>query len=277
MRNIATHLALLAGIAALLALCMVYPFLPGGYDSLAFPFSTMAQVFGLVGLVLVPGGLLWLAAPRFGFALAIWSTVVGAAIALILALVATLSVGNALGVLTLGALAFVLAQVTPGLKRLKHAEPGRFHPAPLYLVGLPVIMLAAQLFLVAPMTRSSRDRAIANAGELIAEIEQHRASYGRYPISLQAQHRDYNTDVVGIDRYLYAPQGDAYNLSFEQPRFLIDRFGTREWVVYNPRDEHRMYSHTAAHLSSPEIAPARQGWYASGQTSHAHWMYFLFD
>ena len=25
--------------------------------------------------------------------------------------------------------------------------------------------------------------------------------------------------------------GDSYNLSFEQPRFLLDRFGTREWVV----------------------------------------------
>jgi hypothetical protein len=58
--NIATHLALIIGIATLLVLCMVYPFLPGGYDRLAVPLSTMAQVFGVVGLALVPGGLLWL-------------------------------------------------------------------------------------------------------------------------------------------------------------------------------------------------------------------------
>ncbi len=37
----------------------------------------MAQVFGVVGLALAPGGLLWLARPRFGFALAVWSTALG--------------------------------------------------------------------------------------------------------------------------------------------------------------------------------------------------------
>jgi hypothetical protein len=80
-----------------------------------------------------------------------------------------------------------------------------------------------------------------------------------------------------VERYVYVPQGDSYNLSFEQPRFLLDRFGTREWVVYNPRDEHRVYSHTAWLLPPPGVAEASQGWYASGETGHAHWMYFLFD
>ncbi len=73
-------------------------------------------------------------------------------------------------------------------------------------------------------------------------------------------------------------QGDSYNLSFEQPRFLLDRFGTREWVVYNLRDEHRSYSHAAARLSSRVLAErAIQGWYASGDNGHARSRYFWFD
>jgi hypothetical protein len=275
--NIATHLALIVGIAMLLVVCMVYPFLPGGYDRLAVPLSTLAQVFGVVGLALVPGGLLWLTKPRFGFVLSVLSTAVGACVALILALFATLSVGNAFGVLTLAAWVYVLVRLIPRLKRLKRAESSGFHPAPVYLVCLPVLALAAQLALVAPMARASRDRAIANAGAFIGDIEQYHARYGRYPASLQAQNRDYYPDVVGVERYIYVPQGDSYNLSFEQPRFLLDRFGTREWVVYNPRDEHRVYSHTAWLLPPPDVAEPSQGWYASGETGHAHWMYFLFD
>ena len=190
---------------------------------------------------------------------------------------ATLSVGNAFGVLTLAVWVYVLVQLIPKLKRLKRAEDRGFHPAPVYLVFLPVLALASQLALYAPMARSSRDRAIANASAFIGDIEQYHARHGQYPVSLQAQNRDYFPDVVGVERFIYMPRGDSYNLSFEQPRFLLDRFGTREWIVYNPRDEHRVYSHTAWLLPPPEVAEPSQGWYASGETGYAHWMYFLFD
>ena len=275
--TLATHLGRIVGMAALLVVCMVYPFLPGGYDRLAVPLSAMAQVFGVVGLALVPGGLLWLTLPRFGFALSVLSTAVGACVALILALFATLSVGNAFGVLTLAAWLYALVQLIPALKRLRHAERSRFHPAPVYLVCLPALALASQLTLVAPFTRVSRERAVANASTFIGDIEQYRARHGRYPASLQAQNKDYYPDVVGVERYIYVPHGDSYNLTFEQPRFLLDRFGTREWVVYNPRDEHRVYSHTAWLLPPPDVADPSQGWYASGETGYAHWRYFLFD
>lgn len=275
--NIVTHLAFIAGIATLLVLATVYPFLPGGFDSLAVPLSTMAQVFGVVGLALVPGGLLWLTMPRFGFAFAVLSTVAGTFVALILGLFATLSVGKSFGVLMLAAWVYVLVRLIPKLKRLKRAEVRKFHPAPVYLVFLPIFAFASQLVLDAPMARSSRDRAIANASEFIGDIEQYHARHGRYPVSLQAQHTDYHPNVVGVERYIYMPHGDSYNLSFEQPRFLLDRIGTREWVVYNPHDEHRVYSHTAWLLPPPEVAEPSQGWYASGETGRAHWMYFLFD
>ena len=276
-RNVAIHLAVGIGVATLIVLCIVYPFLPGGHDCLAVPLSTMVQVFGVVGLVLVPGGLVWLTMPRFGFALSLLSTAAGTGVALVLALFATLSVGNAFGVLTLAAWVCVLVQLIPGLQRLKRAERSGFHPAPVYLVCLPLVALAAQLALAAPMARASRGRAIANAGAFIGDIEQYHARHGRYPVSLEAQNRDYHPDIVGVERFIYVPQGDSYNLSFEQPRFLLDRFGTREWVVYNPRDAHRVYSHTAWLLPPPDLAEPSQGWYASGETGYAHWMYFLFD
>lgn len=270
------HLLLAGAAAAVLVLCSVYPFLPGKFDSLSVPLATMAQVFGVVGLVLVPGGVVWLMRPSLAFACAVWSTVAGTCVALVLGLFATLSVGNAFGALTLGTWIYVLIRVVPGLRHRRSIDGRRASSTPLYLVSLPVVTLASQLLLTGPVTQWSRDRAIRNAGEFIADIEQYRATHGRYPVSLQAQHRDYVPGIVGIDRYIYAPAGDSYNLSFEQPRFILDRFGTREWVVYNSRDEHRAYSHTAA-LLPPGVAEPNQGWYASGRLHHAHWMYFYFD
>ena len=276
-RTLATHVALIVGIAALLAFSTVYPFLPGRYDRLAVPLSTMVQVFGVVGLALVPVGLLWLIVPRYGFPLALLATAIGTGVALILALFAALSVGNAFGVLTLATWVYILARLLPRLKHLRRADNRRFGPTPFYLVLLPTLALGSQLAIAAPAARWSRDRAIANAGEFIADIEQYHTRHGRYPAALQAQNRDYDPDVIGVEQYLYVPRGDSYNLCFEQPRFLLDRFGTREWVVYNPRDEHRVYSHTAWLLPPPDVVEPSQGWYASGETGHLHWRYFWFD
>jgi hypothetical protein len=103
----------------------------------------MAQVLRVVGLALVPGGLLWLTMPRLGFAVSVLSTAVGTCVVLILNLLATLSVGNALGPLTLAAWVYVLGQLMPRLKRLRRAERSRFHPAPLYLLCLPVLAFGA--------------------------------------------------------------------------------------------------------------------------------------
>ena len=276
-RTLAVHLLVIVGIGGLLAALMVYPFLGGSHDRLAVPIAAMVQVFGVVGLALVPGGVLWLIMPTHAFALAVLSIIVGSFVALVVALFATLGVGNAFGVLTLATWIYVLSRLLPRLRTLRGVKGRRVHPAPLYLVLLPTLDLASQLALAPAVTRWSRDRAIMNAAEFIADIEQYHARHGRYPVSLQAQHEDYHSGVIGVEQYHYMSQGESYNLSFEQPRFLLDNFGTREWVVYNPRDEHRAYSHAAARLISSDEAEPNQGWYASGATGHGHWMYFLFD
>ena len=48
------HIVRIAGLITLLVLSTFYPFLPGKYDTLAIPLSGMAQIFGIVGLLLIP-------------------------------------------------------------------------------------------------------------------------------------------------------------------------------------------------------------------------------
>jgi hypothetical protein len=152
------------------------------------------------------------------------------------------------------------------------------NPAPLYLVFIPLVSLLLQLTLAASATESSRNRAIRMSAQLINEIEKHHAAHGSYPGSLLAVWKDFEPSVVGVEKFHYAPNGDAYNLFFQQPRFLLDNLGTQEFVMYNKLDEHVMTSHAAWILgASPEQLEARQGWYAVHNASSPHWKSFLFD
>src|SRR5690606_28690100 len=112
-----------------------------------------------------------------------------------------------------------------------------------YMALLPLALLAAQLMLAGPLTQASRARGIANSAELLDAIEAYHAAHGAYPASLAAVWQDYAPGVVGISRYFYAAKGAGFNLFFEQPRFILDNFGARELVVYNPLGEHSMISH----------------------------------
>lgn len=119
---------------------------------------------------------------------------------------------------------------------------------------------------------------MARSAELLEQIERHRAAYGRYPPSLVAVWKDFSPGVVGIDRYRYAPQEPGYDLVFEQPRLLFDNVGTREFVVYNRWDRHRIPSHAAWILEwSEDVLATRQGWYAAHSAPRPHWKYSWFD
>lgn len=276
MTKIATHITLLLVLTTLIALGIAYPYLSGDYDRLAVPISTMIQVFGLVGLGLVPVGALWLLIPKYKFGFAITTLIIGTFVILIISLFATLSVGKSFGVLTLLLWTFTVILLIPKIKSLKEQTQNKTNWLPIYLIYLPVFTLLLQLTIAKPLTQLSRNRAIENAGRFIRHIEEYHTQQGQYPLTLQAQNKDYYPDVVGVEKYLYAPHKKGYNLSFEQPRFLLDKFGTREWVVYNPLDENSVYSHTAWLLPTDQSEPS-QGWYASGETGYLHWKYFLFD
>jgi uncharacterized membrane protein YidH (DUF202 family) len=285
------HLVRMGGLIMLVVLCTFYPFLPGGYDSFAVPLSGMAQTFGIVGLLLVPVGVSWLAyelrkrarrkrnlptrARRYYFALA--SVVASTVVALAVSLGAFMSIGLSFGFLTLALWFYIVLRLIPRFKLLKKAEAEDFNPAPLYLVFIPGVVLIFQITLAAPATEFSRNRAIAQSAELIGDIEEYRAAHGRYPGFLLAVNKDYHPSVVGIEQFHYAPHGDAYNLSFERPALLFD-FGIREFVVHNRLDEHVMMSHAAWVLAGPpEELEVRQGRPTVHDASSPHWKYFWFD
>lgn len=263
-------------LTAFIALGIVYPFLPGDYDRLAMPVSIMIQVFGLTGLALVPVGILWLVMPKYRFGFAITALIISTFVTLVICLFATLSVGKSLGVCILLLWMFIAVLLVPKIRSLKGQAQNKAYGLPVYLICLPVFTLLLQLALAKPLTQLSRNRAIENAALFISDIENFHTQTGHYPLTLQAQNKDYNPDVAGIEKYQYAPHKKGYNLSFEQPRFLLDDFGAREWVVYNPLDENSVYSHTQWLLAAEEIETG-QGWYASENTGHRHWKYFLFD
>jgi len=291
-RTIILHLGQMVGIATLLVTCMLYPFVPGNYDRLAVTLSAMVQAFGAAGLLLVPIGVLWLAhelrkrarkgrnppyADR-GHRFAVASLVAGTIVAVVVSLVGLGSAGVSVGCFTFGLWLYAVSTLMPGLKRLKKAESEGFNPVPIYLIVIPAAVLLFQLTLAAPTTAFSRNRAIRASAQLIREIERHRAAHGRYPGSLLAVNQDYQTSVVGIEKFHYAPNGKAYNLFFEQPRFVFDKIGTREFVVFNKLDEHVIQSHAGWILDwSPEQSSANQGWYAVHDASSPHWKYFWFD
>jgi hypothetical protein len=286
-----SHLLRMGGITILLVLCMFYPFLPGDYDGLAMALSTTAQLLGTVGLLLVPIGAFWLIyearkrgrrahSPNTdrGYYFALASLIAASIVAIAVSLSSFFGFGISLGALTLALWFYVISRVVPRLKLLKKAETQTINPTPFYLIFIPIALLLFQITLATPATAFSRNRTIMRSAELINEIEKHHAAHGRYPSSLLAVWKDFDPSVVGVERFHYAPNGNAYNLFFEQPRFLLDKIGTQEFVMYNKLDEHVMTSHAAWILiSSPEQLKGRQGWYAVNDTPTPHWKSFLFD
>jgi len=288
----AAHLARMGAITMLIIACMFLPFLPGQYDGLAVTLSAMSQLFGVAGLLLVPIGVLWLAyeltkrarrkrnlphierAYYFARASIIASSIVAVAISL----GAFASIGLTFGFGTLALLAYIVSRLIPKLKLLKNAEPENLNPAPLYLTFIPIAVLVLQVMFAAPATEFSRNYAIARTAELINAIEEYRIANGHYPKSLLAEHQDYEPSVIGIKQYYYEPSGDAYNLFFEQPTFLLANPGTREFVMYNKLDEQTMIAHDSDILRwTPAELQQRRGWYAVHDAPSPHWKYFWLD
>jgi hypothetical protein len=190
---------------------------------------------------------------------------------------AWLSTGLSFGLITLALWIYLVVRLIPKLKRLQQAENRSFNPAPLYLF-IPVAALVLQLLFAAPAMEFSRNNAITSSAEMINDIEEHYRTYGSYPLSLLALNKDYHPSVVGIEQYYYAPNGDAYNLYFNQPRFLFPELGAREVVMYNKLDQHVMPSHAYwVLISTPEELAQGQGWYAVNDAPTPHWKYFWFD
>ena len=269
----------MATAAAFALLCTLLPFLPGDYDPLAVPLSTMTQFGAMASLLLVPVGALWgasrlvpgLASRRRGLTV---MTVILAALVWGFVSLGGWMLSGILGAFAAAAGVFVMGRaIRP--RRQTPGAPVSAGAIGLCLTVLPIAVVALQWAVVPAAVEFSRNRAIRNSEALISEIERYHATNGRYPVSLQGLWPDYKPGIMGIERYRYEPSGQAYNVFFEQPAL---RFGTREIVMYNPRDEQEMTSHTADLLDrTPQQLNRMRGYYASGNTAHPHWKYFWFD
>ena len=285
------HLVRISAATLLIVACMFLPFMPGGYDRLAVTLSTMSQLFGMAGLLLVPLGAVWLAyelnmraanartwrGKDIGYWFALASIGVATFVALIVSLGAFINVGPSLGLGTIALWALCAARFAGTLKTTTNPAGRTFNAAPLYLVVVPIVVAAFKWSFVAPAVEFSRNRAIRDSARLIADIEQYRVANGRYPVSLLSVWEDYRPEVIGVEAYRYEPSGDAYNLFFEQ---FSDRFGTREFVMYNPRDRQAMTSHKMdrLQLSAQELVREQsRGHYAVHDAAQPHWKYFWFD
>ena len=278
-----THPLRITAVTAFVTLCTLLPFLPGRYDSLAIPLSSMAQVIGTAGLVLVPVGVVWIAVNRYqraarrrrGFA--ILALIVSSMVWAVVCLAAVVQSGAALGGGAFALWGYAVWRVWPKATLVSADAPVSSTALPFYLIAVPIAAAVLVLAVVRPAVEFSRNRAIRNSAPLIAAIEQYHATHGRYPMSLWAGLPDYHPGVIGIPQYHYEPNGVAYNLSFEQFTYGM---ATHEFVMYNPRDEHIMSAHAGDRLRhTPE--ELNQEWtrsyYALHATPHPHWKYFWFD
>jgi hypothetical protein len=269
---------------------MFYPFMPGSYDSTAVAFSGMASVLSVAGLLLIPLGAAWLLyefthrnrsgastsrkSSRYWFA--ICSLVVLLIVGFGMALAAT-QAGVLLAICVLVLTGYGVQRAALAIKPLRFRDHSGFHPAPLYLVIVPSVLAIARFSFLESAVEISRHRTIMGSTQFIAAIEEYRVRYGRYPASLESVHHDYDTPTVGVERYRYEPQGDAFNVFFEQPTWPI---GTQEFVMFNPRDEHAMIVHNQDLLESPRENVEQERNYhrrAARDAGVPHWKYFWFD
>ena len=259
------------------------PFVPGGHDPLAVPLSAMAWALGRVGLVLVPVGGLWLwvsTGQGPGPAPPVWLVRVtfGACVLLAMVTVVVAFASSGSQVLAAVTAAFAGLLTIRAGRRIRATRAGVSMPrmAAAILLVAPIVVLTVQTMLADAVTAHARNRVIANAAPLIAEIERYRARRGAYPESLFAIHDDFKTSIVGVERYHYERNGETYNVIFAEPS--LAGFGTRRFVVYNPRDTQRVTVHEQDRLLLDDagLDADNAGHTVVQALPQPHWKVFLF-
>jgi hypothetical protein len=237
----------------------------------------MAWVLGRAGLLLVPIGALWLwAFTRYapGSRPLAWVARVTLGASVLVSLVMILAAMAFSGPLLSLGTAVIAGLIAVGLSR--RLRVGLLIPrvAAAAMIVAPIVVLGAQSVLTAPITSWGRDRVIANAAPLIAEIERYHARHGAYPVSLFSLYGDYKPAIMGVQRYYYEPSADAYNVIFEEPALGIGR----RFVAYNPRDKQRITVHETDRLLLDEagLDADNAGYTIVQPLPPPHWKLFTF-
>jgi hypothetical protein len=283
----ARHLIGIVAIVLVAIAGVFYPFMPGRYDGLAVAISMMIQGATIVAAVLLtPIGLLWLIHEWRKSAVRLttdaehigerdWAPTLGSAaiaaslvVALAAAAGAVEKMGFALAVIVLAVWMWIALRSLRAIRMWrKHGELAAiFHPAPLYLLLVPTIVVLVRFAFIERAVDWSRNRAMAASTAYIAAIELYRQTHGFFPPSLDSLHGDYERS---------GNEGGAYNVYFE---LFTTRLDTREFVAYNPLDQQQMTCHDADILEfSAEHLQRTRGYYAALGAGQPHWKRFLFD
>ncbi|MDR1532482.1 MAG: hypothetical protein LBS62_09970 [Clostridiales bacterium] len=293
--RIHTIKALAVGIMTILAI--LFPFMPGEYDSLAVMISLEAQMFAYVSILFIPLGIAWLlynlavrknggesknrpevSAPK---AFAVCAAVIVTLCFVVSIFAAIGGAGSfrgsaALGILLLVCYAFLLfTKIIPKLTALKQDGGRKRSISPVCVILIPAAVLSFRFAFAAPLAEYSKNTAIEQAGVMIGDIEAYYLQYGFYPNSIQGLWKDYSTGVIGIEKYYYETNGEAYNLFFEN--FPSD-ITAREIVMYNKLDEHVIRSHPSFMFSLPPDEFERyRGYFSERSLPQEHWKSYLFD
>jgi hypothetical protein len=265
------HWLQLIALNLLVILCIILPFMPGPYDSLASAVSVVAQTTGFIGLLLVPVAIIWLIQEirkltrknmvannwTNGYFFAITATVISAFIILVYALGFLMLAGPTSAVILLLGAGFLLYKLLPSIHSLKRSDNIAFHTAPLYLLSIPVISFVVRILLIGPVSDYSRNYAIENGQQLINAIEDYYVKNKHYPETIETLDYVAKPFIMGIEEFEYQRHGDTYNLWFTQRQAII---ATEEVVMYNKNDEHNVKGH-----------------YASFDTKKSHWRYYWLD
>jgi hypothetical protein len=202
-------------------------------------------------------------------------------VAAVVALGGAIQTGFSLGVGVLILWAYIAWHWMRRCWRSRNHTTSGFNYTPLYLILVPSILAIVRLAFIQRAVEFSRNRAITGSAEFINAIEAYQDRHGRYPLSLAASLSDYDPPIIGVERYHYEPSGRAYNVFFEQFTFPI---GMREYVMYNPLDEHSLMVHDQDLLeATPAQIDAEREFHVVHHAhdvpppARAHWKFFWFD
>lgn len=265
----------LIALNLLFALFVVLPFLPGPSNKLSIGLSALGQMAGFFGILMLPLSVVWAffelrkLRGTAGLEVNHWNN--GFYCAIAATLIALFGYGLTTAGLThddgwwvTGVSApiglFLLWKTARGIAKLRRQTVLKFNPAPLYLLSIPLVVLAAKLWLQDPLAAASRLQAIRQCEPLIAAIERYWQEKGYYPESLADLRPAYlaelpSTSVMGVNRFAYEKTPDAYHLYFRQ--------------VHGATIEIVEYDKTGLHH--------RKGHYFSGETGAPNWRYYWLD
>lgn len=265
----------LLALNLLFALFVVLPFMPGPSNKLSIGLSALGQMAGFFGVLTLPLGLVWafFELRKFrgaaglkvnhwnnGFYFAIAATLVGVFAYALVTAGLTHDDGWWVTAVSVPIGLFLLWTTARGIGKLRRQVVLKFSPAPLYLLSIPLVVLAAKLWLQDPLAAASRVKAIRQSEPLIAAIERFREREGRYPDSLAELQPGFllklpSTSVMGVNHFDYEKTPDAFYLYFKQVHGA-----TIEVVEYDKTQRHN-----------------RKGHYFSGETGVANWRYYWLD